>query len=380
MKKVLALFLAVAMMAVLGACSGGKDNSSTPSGTSSGFGQNIKVGVIHITSKDDTSGYTYAHQSGILAMQKALGLSDSQLYIVDNVNDTDVTATQNAIEQCINADCNIIFGTSYNYMNTMEEYANNPEYADIIFSHCSGSKSNSTNFNNYFGRIYEARYLAGIAAGMKTATNKIGFVAAMDVNNAEVTGGINAFALGVQSVNPDAKVYVSVTGEWYNPEKEKASAEALIAAGCDVLGQHCDSDTVQTAAANANIFGCGYNSDMTTDMTKNAHLCAPVWDWGVYYTAAVKAAMEGTWKSVNYYEGMNVGLVGLSPLNTAVAAEGTKEAIDAAAAKIKNGELFVFSGPLYDNAGNEILKAGEKLTDEQIKSGIQYYVKGVELL
>ena len=375
MKKVWAVLMAVMLLLSLSACAGGQGGTSTDI-----TAENIKVGVIHITSKNDTAGYTYAHQSGVLAMQKELGLKDSQLVIIDNVDDTDVTATQNAIQQCIDAGCNIIFGTSYNYMNTMEQYANNPEYADIIFSHCSGSKSNKTNFNNYFGRIYEARYLSGIAAGLRTQTNKIGYVAAMDVNNAEVTGGINAFALGVQSVNPDAEVLVSVTGSWYDPVKEKASAEALIAAGCDVLAQHADSDMVQTTAAAANIWGCGYNSDMTTEHTKNSHLCAPIWNWGSYYTSAVKAVIDGTWKAENYYEGMNVGLVGLSPLNTQAAAAGTQEKIDEMAAKIKDGSFFVFSGPLYDNKGNQILAEGEKLTDAQITVQINYYIQGVDTI
>lgn len=375
MKKILAVLMAITMLFALSACTG-----ESTGNTGDITAENIKVGVIHITSKNDTSGYTYAHQSGVLAMQKALGLRDDQLVIIDNIDDTNVTATQNAIQQCIDAGCNIIFGTSYNYMNTIEQYANNPEYADIIFSHCSGFKSNDSNFNNYFGRIYEARYLSGIAAGLRTQTNKIGYVAAMDVNNSEVTGGINAFTLGVQSVNPDAKVYVSVTGSWYDPVKEKASAEALIAAGCDVLAQHADSDTVQTTAASANIWGCGYNSDMTTELTKNSHLCAPIWNWGSYYTSAVQAVIDGTWKAENYFEGMNVGLVGLSPLNENAAVAGTKEKIEEVAAKITDGTFFVFSGPLYDNTGKQILAEGEKLTDAQITGGINYYIRGVETI
>jgi len=385
--RILALVLSLAMVFVLASCDSLKGTDETTvttalAGTVPIDKGAIKVGVLHITSIEDTSGYTYAHHKGVMEMKEALGLSDDQVIEKDNVSDTDIPATKTAIQELIDAGCNIIFATSFNYMNTMEEFANNPEYQDIIFSHCSGYKSNSVNFNNYFGRIYEARYLAGIAAGMKAKQlNKplLGFVAAMDVTMSEVTGGINAWALGIQSVYPEAKVKVKVTGSWYNPEAEKAAAQALIDAGCVVIGQHCDSDVTQTTAQDNGVFGCGYNSDMTK-FAPNAHLCAPIWNWGVYYTAAVQSAIDGTWKAQNYYEGMNKGLVDISPINEKVAAPGTKAKIDAVKAKIASGEFFVFTGPLKDNKGNEILAAGERLTDAQITGGINYYIAGVDLL
>ena len=387
--KVLALILAATCVFSLAACSGltgGKETTAEATtalaGTVAIPKDKIKVGVLHITSIEETSGYTFAHHSGILEMKSALGLSDAQVIEKDKVDDGDKAATTAAIQDLINADCNIIFATSFNYMDTMKEFADKPEYKDIIFSHCSGYKSNDTNFNNYFGRIYEARYLAGIAAGMKAkqlGVPLLGFVAAKDVSMSEVTGGINAWALGIQSVYPEAKVLVKVTGDWYNPDAEGKAAQALIDAGCVVLGQHCDSDTTQTTAQKAGIFGCGYNSDMTPNAPK-AHLCAPIWNWGVYYTQAVQKAIEGKWTPTNYYEGMNVGLVDVSPINEAVAAPSTAAAVAAAKAKIADGSLFVFTGPIIDNRGNQIIGAGAKLTDQQITGGINYYIKGVELL
>lgn len=385
--RILALVLSLAMVFVLASCDSLKGTDETTvttalAGTVPIEKGAIKVGVLHITSIEDTSGYTFAHHSGVMEMKETLGLSDDQVIEKDNVSDTDIPATKTAIQDMINAGCNIIFATSFNYMNTMEEFANNPDYQDIIFSHCSGYKSNDVNFNNYFGRIYEARYLAGIAAGLKAKElNKplLGFVAAMDVTMSEVTGGINAWALGIQSVYPEAVVKVKVTGSWYDPEAEKAAAQALIDAGCVVIGQHCDSDVTQTTAQDNGVFGCGYNSDMTP-FAPDGHICAPIWNWGVYYTAAVQAAVDGTWKAQNYYEGMNKGLVDISPINEDVAAPGTKAAVEAAKAKIASGELFVFTGPLKDNTGKEILAAGEKLTDAQITGGITYYLQGVELL
>ena len=133
-------------------------------------------------------------------------------------------------------------------MDTCEQLA--AEYPDVIFSHATGYKSNGTNFNNYFGRIYQARYLAGIAAGMKTTTNKLGYVSAMGQENSECTGGINAFAMGAYSVNPDCEVYVKVTNSWYDPEGETQAAQALIDAGCDVIAQHCDTPKTHSLQLN----------------------------------------------------------------------------------------------------------------------------------
>lgn len=387
--KALALVLVLALTFSLAACSGlTGETTAAPTtalaGTATIAKDTIKVGVLHITSIEETSGYTFAHHSGILEMKSAIGLSDEQVIEKDKVNDGDKAATTTAIQELIDADCNVIFATSFNYMDTMEEFAKNPDYQDIIFSHCSGYKSNNVNFNNYFGRIYEARYLAGIVAGLKAKELNVpllGFVAAMDEGMSEVTGGINAWALGIQSVYPEAVVKVKVTGEWYNPAKEKEAAKALLDAGCVVLGQHCDSDTTQTEAQNAGKFGCGYNSDMTP-FAKDGHLCAPIWNWGVYYTQAVQAAINGTWTPTNYYEGMNVGLVDISPINEAIAAPGTKEAVAAAKAKIESGDLIVFKAPIIDRNGKEV--KGENpdgsLSDAQITGGINYYIKGVELL
>ncbi len=334
--------------------------------------ENIKVGVLHIGDPADGAGYTFAHDQGIVAMQQTLGLTDAQIVRKNNVNDADAVAIRTAIEECLEEGCNIIFGTSWGFMDTMAEMAE--EYPDVIFSHCSGYKSNGKNFNNYFGRIYQARYLAGVAAGLKTQSDKIGFVAAMDNKNSEVTGGINAFALGVESVNPDAKVYVKVTNTWFDPTLEQQAAEALLDAGCDVIAQHADTTAPQLAAEKRGVWGCGYNSDMTKDAPA-AHLTAPVWNWGAYYTKAVQSVIEGTWTGENYFGGMDDGLVDISPLSDNCA-EGTAEAVEAARQKILGG-FKVFEGELYDNAGNQVCKAGEFISDADITGAMNWYYKTV---
>lgn len=336
--------------------------------------EDIKVGVIHIGNPADGSGYTFAHDQGIVGMQEALGLEESQIVRKNNVNDTDPTATETAILECIEEGCNIIFGTSWGYMDTMEALA--AEYPDVIFSHGTGYKSNGTNMNNYFGRIYQARYLSGIVAGLKTESNLIGYVAAMGQENSEVTGGINAFAMGINSVNPDAKVYVKVTNSWFSPEEETNAAKALLAEGCDVIAQHCDTPNPQLEAEKAGAFGIGYNSDMSKDAPK-ATLTSAVWNWSAYYTWAVEQLINGTWAGENYFGGMQEGLVAIAPLNESIVAEGTAEAIANAEKSILDGSFNVFDGVIETNDGKTVGEEGKTLDDGTITGGINWYFKTV---
>ncbi len=335
--------------------------------------EDLKVGVIHITDPAEGSGYTYTHDQGIVGMQENIGLKPEQIIRKNNVNDQDASAIETAILECIEEGCQVIFATSWGYMDTCEAIAE--EYPEVILSHGTGYKSNGANFNNYFGRIYQARYLTGIAAGLKTKTNKIGYVAAQNSENSEVTGGCDAFAMGVYSVNPDAEVYVKVTGSWFDPEGEKQAAEALIAEGCDVIGQHCDTPNPQLAAEEKGVWGVGYNSDMSKDAPK-AVLTSTVWDWSAYYTAAVQRVIAGEWNGQNYFGGMADGLVAYSPLSD-LCEEGTAEAIDAVQQKIMSGEWDVFTGPIEDNQGNVVCAEGEKLDDATITGGINWYFKNV---
>ena len=399
MKKIIALLMAMALVLSLAACGGsGEPAAEAPAAEASEF----KVGAIYINSKNDTAGYTFAHHNGITTAMKELGLDPAtQLVIVDEVPE-DKEQVLSAIDTLVGEGANIIFGISFGYIDAMEEAAG--EYTDVIFSHGTGYKSNETNFNNYFGRAYQARYLAGIAAGLKSleiGNNNVGYVAAYGTEYAETASGINGFALGVQAVNPDATVYVKNLGAWADEVNESAFAVELIESyGCGVISQHCDSAQPQIAAENAGIFGCGYNSDMTPD-APNAHLTAAIWNWNVYYRTAMEAAMScggaenfvSTMGSPAYYGGLAEGFVDVSPLSANCAA-GTAEAIDAVKALIVSGEWDVFSGvkleiaadgtitkvdaPLMDNAGNEIVAAGGASVEDGVITGtMNYFVAGV---
>ena len=339
MKKIIALMMALVLVLGLAACGGAEADT-------------FKVGAIYINSKNDTAGYTFAHHNGITTAMKELGMDPAtQLVIVDEVPE-DKQAVLDAVDTLVGEGCNIVFGISFGYIDAMEEAAG--EYPEVIFSHGTGYKANETNFNNYFGRIYQARYLAGIAAGLKSlelGNNNVGYVAAHTTDYAETASGINGFALGVQAVNPDAKIYVKNLNNWADEVNEKAYAEELVKSfGCGVISQHCDSAQPQIAAQNGGAFGCGYNSDMTADAPK-AHLTAAIWNWNVYYATAIKAAMDcgDAAKFVEqmggnaYYGGLTEGFVDVSPL-TENCAKGTQEAIDQVKKMMVDGEWDVFTG------------------------------------
>ncbi len=374
MKKIFSMLLAAAMLISAAGCANeGETNGDAPA-MAAVAKEDIKVGVIHIGDPDAGSGYSYAHDLGIQEMQKNLGLEDSQIIRKNNVADTDPTATETAITECIEEGCQIIFGTSWGYMDTMEALA--AEYPNVIFSHGTGYKNNGTNMNNYFGRIYQARYLSGIVAGMKTESNKIGYVAAMGSENSEVTGGIDAFAMGVYEANPEAQVLVKVTNSWYDPAEESNAAKALINEGCDVLAQHCDTPNPQLEAESAGVWGVGYNSDMIKDAPK-ATLTSTIWNWGVYYTQATQAVIDGTWTAENYFGGMDDGLVDITELNADLCTDEMKTAVEAARAKITEEGFNVFDGVIETNDGTTVGEEGKTLDDATITGGINWYFKNV---
>jgi len=338
--------------------------------------EEIKVGVLHLSDPAAGTGYTYTHDLGIQGMQTNLGLSDDQIVRKININDADTEAAEAAIQACVDEGCNIIFTTSWGYMEATAQMAE--KYPEVYFSHGTGYMSNGKNFNNYFGRIYQARYLSGIVAGMNTKTNRIGYVAAQGVDNSEVTGGIDAFAIGVAQVNPDAVIYVKVTDSWFDPEAEEAASRELLEMDCDVMTQHCDTAYPQILAQEKGVYGIGYNSDMSKE-TPDSCLCSVIWNWSAYYTAAVQSLIDGTWDGSNYYGGYSDGLVSITELAD-FCAEGTKEKIEETKADILSGRNNVFDGVLETNTGETVGEAGKTLDDATITGGIHWYYKNVEVV
>ncbi len=361
MKRIFA-FALVAAMLLLAAC-GGTTPAPTPTPSSDGSQsqpaptagiakEDIKVGFIYVGPIGD-EGYSFAHDQGRKELE-AMGIATTY---VENVPET--ADCEKTIRDLIDQGCNVIVATSFGFGQFTLNAAK--DFPEVYFFHCSGNLTNE-NMTAYFGRAYEARYLSGIAAGLKTKSNKIGYVAAMPIP--EVVRGANAFALGVKSVNPNATVEVVWTNTWYDPALEKQAAVQLLNNGCDVLGQHCDTTAPQIAAQEKGAFAVGYNA-ATLSAAPNAYLTAPMWHWGSFYTKAVQSVIDGTYKSEFYWGAMSSGIVGLDALS-ANCAEGTAEAVKAAQDKILAGELHPFSGPLKDNQGNVKVGAGATMTDEEM--------------
>jgi basic membrane protein A len=337
--------------------------------------ENVKVGFVHISDPSD-GGYTYNHDKGTQKMKEKLGLRDDQ--IINKFNISEDAACETAINELIEEGCNIIFATSFGFGDYMLAAAK--EHPEVQFAHASGyyaAGSGLKNFHNYFGNIFEARYLSGIAAGLKTKTNKLGYVTAMPF--AECISGFTGFYLGAKSVNPDVTMDVMYTNSWNDPTKEGQVAQALIDGGCDVIGQHADSTATQTTAEANGVWGVGYNSDMR-EAAPNATLTSAVWDWSIYLTMAVEAVVKGEEIPTDFSGGLKEGVVNVSPLNDAVVEAGTAEAIEAAKQKIMNGELKIFAGPLTDVTGQVVVKEGEEFVEPQSAPSWQFILEGINVI
>jgi basic membrane protein A len=327
--------------------------------------QPVKVAFIYVGPVGD-AGWSFSHDQGRKYLEKNLpGVKTAFVESVPEGADAERILTQFARDGY-----KVIFATSFGYMDAVINVAK--RFPDVRFEHCSGFKT-APNASTYFGRIYEARYLSGIVAGRMTKSSLIGYVAAHPIP--EVIRGINAFTMGARSVNPGAKVRVVWTNTWYNPASEKEAAKALLDAGCDVIAQHQDTPGPMQAAEERGKYGISYNSPMMQFAPK-AVLTGPVWNWGPYYVKRVKAAMDGTWKTGQYWGPMADGIVDLAPFNKAVPADVVK-LVNAKKRDIVRGRLHPFAGPVKDSTGKGIVPAGKTLSDAEMLS-FNWFVEGVE--
>ena len=325
----------------------------------------IKTGFIYVGPVGD-AGWTYAHDEGRKAME-TLPFVEPSTYI-ESVPEGAESAR--VITGLVRKGHNLIFTTSFGYMDATLDVARRNK--DVVFMHCSGYKS-AENVGNYFGRMYEPRYLSGIVAGKMTKANVIGYVAAFPIP--EVIRGINAFTLGVQSVNPKAQVRVVWTQTWFDPGIERDAADSLLDVGADVLAMHQDAPATLQAAEARNAFVIGYNSDMR-DFAPNAFLTAPVWHWGPLYSKIAQEVKDGTWKSESIWWGMKQDLVQLAPISDRVPAD-VKALVEEKTAAIKAGTLHPFAGPVTDQDGTVQIAAGATPDDGHLL-GMSYFVKGVQ--
>ena len=326
----------------------------------------VKVGFVFLGPINDR-GWTESHYNGMTFLKDVLKVETMYRELIP-----EGPASKKAIKELINAGCNVIFTTKSGYMDATAEVAK--EFPKVKFFNCEGYKS-SENMSNYFGRIYEPRYLSGIVAGLKTETYKIGYLAAFEIP--ECISGINAFTLGVQSIKPNAVVKVRWTHTWIDSAKVKDAAVALLNDGCDVITQHNDSTAPQIAAQAKGAFAIGYGLD-NRDSAPKAYLTAPVWYWGPYYVDQVKAIMDGNWKSSSYHGGIKEFICYLAPL-TQITPSYSDLFIAAVQKKIVDGSLEVFKGPIMDQTGAIKVPEGKFLSyDEIMGTDMNWFVKGVE--
>ena len=335
----------------------------------------IKIGVIYLD--EAQSGWSLSHKLGIEETRQKFGLLESQIIYKFNVSEEDSANIEYAISEAITEGANIIIAPSWGFMDVCEKMA--AENPNVIFAHASGYKKNDVNFTNYFGRLYQARYLTGIAAGLKTKTDKIGFVAAQGVTNSEVTGWLNAFAIGVESVNPGAVIYVSVTNSWFDPAGERRAAQKLISEGCDIIAQHCDTAEPQIAAQKAGVWGIGNNVDMSGE-APGAVLTSAVWNWASYYNILIGSIIDGNFTTEPYIGGLADGMVDISPLNPALATPEMEKAVTGMKECIINGDFNIFEGEMETNDHRIVGSAGAALTDDEITGGINWYYRNIILL
>jgi basic membrane protein A len=336
---------------------------------------NIKLGFVHITDPSDM-GYTYNHNLGTEKMKSELGLRDDQ--IINKFNTPEDAECEAALRELVEQGCHIIFATSFGFEDYVMTVA--AEFPDIEFCHASGYQcalSDMPNAHNYFGKIYQARYLSGIAAGLKTENNHLGYVNAFPF--AECIQGFTGFYLGAKSVNPDVTMTVMNTNSWNDPQKEAQVAKSLIELGCDVLGQHCDSTAPATAAEAEGVFHVGYNSDMI-GAAPNATLTSAIWDWSRYLELAVTNYVEGKAIPKDWGEGLKEGAVDISRLNEALIAEGTAEAIEEARARILSGDWDVFTGPLVNADGEVVVADGDTYIEPASSPAWEHILEGIEMI
>lgn len=368
-KRVGLLVLLVFTMSLLLTGCGGGDNQQADNGEPADQGagaDQITAGFIYIGSAND-GGYSQVHEEGKNEMVANLGADKVKTIVREEVEENQ--AVEEVMNAMIDQGASIIFANSYGYMDYVEKVAKS--HPDVKFMHFSGNILGE-NYGNYFGRMYQPRYLSGIAAGMTTENNKIGYVAAFPTP--EVIRGINAFTLGVRKANPEATVQVMWTNTWYDPTIEKQAAEALLDQGVDTIAQHQDTTAAQQAAAERGAYSVGYNMDMST-ANEEGFIVSPIWHLGAIYTEQVQAVLNGTWKPESYWGGIAEGVVGLSEFGACVSDE-TKAAVEESMMKIAAGEFDVFEGEIKDQNGEIKVAAGEKLSDAEMLS-MMWFVEGV---
>ena len=376
MKKILAFVLAAIMLLSLAACGNKDGGTSTPNGDSATgetadllprkdvtsdvtVPDDFKIGMICL--HDENSTYDNNFIKALKSVQKGLGLKDEQVLIVPNIGEDN--SCYDAAVDLAKKGCNVIFADSFGHESFVKKAAQ--EYPNVQFYHATGTKAhteNLSNFHNAFASIYEGRYLAGIAAGMKlnemidageikADEAKMGYVGAFTY--AEVISGYTSFYLGAKSVCPSVTMEVTFTGSWYDEALEKEAANKLIAGGCKLISQHADSMGAPTACELAGVPNVSYNGS-TESACPNTFIVSSRIDWTPYFELIIQAATGGTAIDPDWTGTLKTGSVVLTDLNEKVAAKGTAEKIAEATKQLEDGTLHVFDTAAFTVDGKTL--------------------------
>lgn len=367
-KSLLVPLLAACMLLILLTATG----KSTPPATPPMERESpLSVGIILSTLALD-DGWTQAQYEGFESLRDTMEVN---LLYAENTSDQD-DSVKYAVDGLVEAGAKVIFVTSYDYGRYMQDCA--LKYPDVMFYHAGGVKT-APNLATVWGRMYQARYLTGIAAGLQTKTNQLGYVASYPIP--EVIRGINAFTLGARSVNPKAVVHVVWTGRWSDEAIETAAVQRLFDRyPIDVLSQHQNTPTpvkVVDGMKKPGVCAIGYNTDSSAAYP-NTVLTAPVWDWGSFYRSRLENYLIGQFTEKRYFDGLETGIIDIAPL-ASFAAPGTAEAIESSRRRMLEGSWDVFYGPIRDNTGVLRVAEGETLPDSYLLEKLDWYVQGVEV-
>lgn len=334
--------------------------------TASAADEPLKVGFVYVGPVGD-HGWSYEHDRARKELEKAMP-GKVQTTFVENV--AEGADAERVITQLAKGGNKLIFTTSFGFMNPTLKVAK--KFPNVTFEHATGYKR-SKNVGTFIQRAYEGRYVSGVAAGLLTKSNTIGYIAAFPIP--EVLRDIDAVYLGAKSVNPKVKIKIVWANTWYDPAKETDAANTLIDQGVDVLMQHTDSPAPMMVAEKRGIRAVGQASDVASYGPK-AHIFSIQDNWEPYYKKTVEAVQTGTWKSGDYWGGFADDVVRLASINDNLP-QNVKDAINTSYNDIKSGKLKPFTGPIKDNAGKEVVPAGQSLTDEQLAQ-INWFVEGID--
>ncbi len=325
----------------------------------------VKAGFVYVSPITD-AGWTKQHDEGRKAVEAALG-SKVKTTFVENVPEG--ADAERVIRDLARQGHQIIFTPSFGYMEPTLKVAQ--DFPGVKFESITGYKT-APNVAAANARYYEGRYLAGIAAGRLTQTNLAGYVAGFPIP--EVLQGINAFTLGMRSVNPKAEVRVVWLNAWFDPPRERDAAMALFNQDVDVIAFHTGSTAVMAAAQERGKLAVAYHSDMRK-VAPDAQIVAVTHQWGDYYLRRIQAVMDGTWKSGTVWGGVKEGMIRVGDFGSKVP-KAVQQEVLARQKDIASGKLRPFTGPITDNEGREVLAKGQVMTDAQIQT-MNFLISGV---